>query len=139
MTVPVALQSQLDDLALFPDRPDRIEALLAIGDEYRNYSPAEVARTEANRVPGCESEVFFAFESLSQGTQRYRFAVDNPQGISAMALAVILEKLSGSAREQVATVSEDVVYEIFGRELSMGKSMGLTSMVRMLKEAALRS
>ena len=36
----------------------------------------------------------------------------------------------------VATLSGDVVYEIFGRELSMGKSMGLMGMVAMVQNSA---
>lgn len=43
-----------------------------------------------------------------------------------MAMAV-----TGAPLDQVAAVSTDVVYEIFGRELSMGKSMGLTGMVNL--------
>jgi cysteine desulfuration protein SufE len=135
MPIPDALRVKLDDLSMLTDRADRIEVLLAIGDEYKNYSADLVPRTPETRVPGCESEVFFRAEPLATG-QRYLFAVDNPQGVSAMALAVILEAVSGAPLDEVASISEDVVYEIFGRELSMGKSMGLTAMVRMLRDAA---
>ena len=41
-------------------------------------------------------------------------------------MAVILgDALSGAPPEQVAEVPQDIVYQVFGRELSMGKSMGL--------------
>ena len=139
MPIPSALQAQLEELAFFTDRADRIDALIGLAGEYYNHSRHEVPRTEANRVPGCESEVFFTWEPLEDGTQRYLFAVDNPQGISAMALSKILEGLSGAPTDEVSSVSEEVVYEIFGRELSMGKTMGLTGMVRMMKNAATRS
>jgi cysteine desulfuration protein SufE len=83
-------------------------------------------------VPGCESEVYVA-----QVNGEIRIAVDNPQGISAMALAVILQhSLTGASRAEIEAVPEDVVYQIFGKELSMGKSMGLTGMVRMVKGLA---
>ena len=50
-----------------------------------------------------------------------------------MALAGLLEQgLEG----RVAEVPDELVYEVFGRELSMGKSMGLTNMVRMVRDAA---
>ncbi len=126
--MPPKLQELLDDLAMFPDRADRIEALIGFSREYRHPSPEEVPRTETARVPGCESEVFMG---LSDG--RFRFAVDNPQGVSAMALARILE---GGLEARPADVPDDLVYQVFGRELSMGKSMGLTNMVRMVREAA---
>jgi cysteine desulfuration protein SufE len=54
-------------------------------------------------------------------------------------MAVILdESLSGAPLQEVASVSEDLVYEVFGRELSMGKSMGLMGMVSMAAAAARR-
>jgi cysteine desulfuration protein SufE len=66
-----------------------------------------------------------------------RIAVDNPQGISAMALAAALEEsLNGATQQAIESVQEDIVYRIFGTELSMGKSMGLTGIVRMSKEVA---
>jgi cysteine desulfuration protein SufE len=52
-------------------------------------------------------------------------------------MAVILgDALSGTPPEQVAEVSQDIVYQVFGRELSMGKSMGLMSMVGMVAALA---
>ena len=38
-----------------------------------------------------------------------------------------------AAPDQIAAVPDEVVYEIFGRELSMGKSMGLMNMLQMCK------
>ena len=125
--MPPKLQEILDDLAMFSDRTDRIDALIALSGEYVHPSPEEVPRTEATKVPGCESEVFMR---LSEG--RFRFAVDNPQGVSAMALARILESgLEGRPAE----VPDELVYTVFGRELSMGKNLGLTNMVRMVGAA----
>jgi cysteine desulfuration protein SufE len=139
MALPPSLQSQLDDLAFFPDRQERIEALIDIGRGFTNPSADEVPRTEAARVPGCESEVFLRATPRPDGTLEFRYAVDNPQGISAMALAQILQDgLSGVPRDQVASIPEEFVYDVFGRELSMGKSMGLMGMIRMAKAEASR-
>lgn len=133
MPIPAALQSQLEDLAFYSDRSERIQALIEIGEGFKNPGQNEVPRNGATRVPGCESEVYISAEPFAQG-KRFLIAVDNPQGISAMALAMILkEGLDGAPPEQVAQVTEEIVYEIFGRELSMGKSLGLTGMVRMVK------
>ena len=83
-------------------------------------------------VPGCESEAYITGDG-----RKFKIAVDNPQGVSAMALAVILDQsLSGEDPASIREVPEDVVYRIFGNELSMGKSMGLTGMVRMVKALA---
>ncbi len=136
MPYPAKLQEFLDDLAMFPDRAERIDALISIGQRFKNSGVDEVPRTTETRVPGCESEVYVASRPEGQG-RKFFFGVDNPQGISAMALAQILdETLSGEPASEIEKVSEDVVYDIFGRELSMGKSLGLTNMVRMVKREA---
>lgn len=135
--LPPGLQSLIDDLSLYDDRADRIEALIEIGQRYSHDRAADVPRTEDRRVPGCESEVFVAAGVDQSSRLALKFAVDNPQGISAMALAMILEdSLGGQPAALAADVPEDVVYTIFGSELSMGKSMGLTNMVRMVKASA---
>jgi cysteine desulfuration protein SufE len=73
------------------------------------------------------------------GTVRFHFAVENPQGVSARAWAAILgETLSGQPIEQVASVSPEVVYEIFGRDLSMGKGQGLLGMLELVHHEARR-
>jgi cysteine desulfuration protein SufE len=134
MSLPTKLSAFLDDLSIFSDRQDRIDALISIGQAYE--MPADVPRNESTRVPGCESEVYIASRPEGDGL-KYLIAVDNPQGISAMALAQILDTtLSGEPLESIKDVPEEVVYTIFGRELSMGKSMGLTNMVRMIKREA---
>ena len=136
MPIPAKLQEYLDDLAIFTDRQDHIEYLIALADDYKHPDASSFERTEGKKVPGCESEVFI--ESVpAESSVRYRFAVDNPQGISAMAMAVILQdSLSGAPKDQVAEVPEDVVFKIFGNELSMGKNLGLTNMVRIVKRLA---
>ena len=136
--MPNKLAEFLEDFSLYQDRAERIDALIGLGGEFVNPLADEVPRTVESRVPGCESEVYLATEPLGDGL-KFKFAVDNPQGISAMALARVLDlTLSGEPLDQVAGVSEDVVYDIFGRELSMGKSLGLTGMVRMVRTAAAR-
>lgn len=136
MAIPEKLQDQLDTLAMFSDRSERIQALIGIGESYRRPDSEAVPRNEETKIPGCESEVYLSTEPLGQGL-KFLFAVDNPQGISAMALAQILDEgLSGEPLQQVSEVPDELVYEIFGRELSMGKSLGLTNMVRAVKRKA---
>ena len=136
MSFPAKLQEQLDLLGMFPDRSERIDALIGIAEQYSQERASSVPRTEDRRVPGCESEVFLDVVHEGNGLGVH-FAVDNPQGISAMALAVILESgVEGASAFEIAQIDENIVFEVFGRELSMGKSLGLTGMVRMLRDAA---
>lgn len=139
MPYPAKLQEFLDDLAMFEDRAERIDALISIGQRFKNPDAVSLPRIPETRVPGCESEVYVSSTPMDQG-RRFVIAVDNPQGISAMALAQILdENLSGEPESEFESLSEELVYEVFGRELSMGKSLGLTNMVRMVKQEAMKS
>lgn len=137
--LPGRLAEVLDTLALVPDRVDRIQLLIDVADRFREVPPRLATRPfpEENRVPACESEAYVWTEPRPDGGLDFHFAVENPQGISAKALAVVLgESLSGAPLAAVAAVPQDVVYRIFGDELSMGKSMGLMGMVSMVRNAA---
>ena len=121
------------------DRSDRMQMLIDMATSYPRVPERMARRPYAveRRVPGCESEAYVWAEPQPDGTLKYYFAVENPQGISAMALAAILGKtLSGVPPEQIDSIPADVVYRIFGRELSMGKSLGLMGIVNMVRGAA---
>jgi cysteine desulfuration protein SufE len=129
------LVSSLESL----DREDRIQMLIEAAGQFQRV-PSRIAQRPypaEHRVPGCESEAYVWSEADPEGSLSYYFAVENPQGISAMALAEILrDSLSGAPLNEVADVPADVVYRIFGRELSMGKSLGLMGLVNMVRTAA---
>ncbi len=136
--MPNRLEQLLSHLEGF-DRADRIQMLIDIASRFRPVPQRIAARPypEDHRVPGCESEAYVWAEPNGDGTLTFHFAVENPQGISAMALSELLrETLSGVRLEQVAAVPADVIYRIFGSELSMGKSLGLMGIVNMVRAAA---
>lgn len=132
LNLPPKLREILETLELFPDRADRIQALISLAERFEPVpeSLAPKPYPEARRVKACESEAYLWVLPQEDDTVQLHFAVENPQGVSAMALAVILQDgLSGLDAEAVAAVPCDVVYRVFGNELSMGKSMGLMGMV----------
>ena len=141
--MPDALAELLDVFELIDDRAERIQLLIDTADRYQRV-PEEIAAPpfdEANRVPNCESEAFAWAVGLQDASAErsldFYFAVDNPQGISAMAMAAILqETCSGAPLEQVAGLSSDIPLKLFGRELSFGKNMGLMGMVSMVANYA---
>ncbi len=130
---------QLISLLESMEREDRIQMLIDVAERFQPV-PARIAQRPfpaERRVPGCESEAYVWSEPRPEGTLVYHFAVENPQGISAMALAEILrDSLSGAPLPEVAAVPADIIYRIFGRELSMGKSLGLMGIVNMVRAAA---
>jgi len=137
-SLPEALESLVSTLEGM-DREDRIQMLIDIAEQFTPV-PEHIAKrpfAAEFRVPGCESEAYVWSEPRPNGTLSYHFAVENPQGISAMALSEILrDTVSGAPLEQVAAVPADIIYRIFGRELSMGKSLGLMGIVNMVRSAA---
>ena len=130
--------AELDSL----DRVERAQYLLELADDFAEV-PATIATRpfpENRRVPKCESEAFVWAQPLADGTMKFHYAVENPLGISARAMGVILdETLSGQPLEQVAQVPPDIVHRIFGRQLSMGKGEGLAAMVELTTFEARRS
>ena len=137
--VPQKLQQYLDAFALIDDRNERIQLLIDIADRFQEVPESMAQRPfgQEHLVPHCESEAFVWVERQADGTLDLHFAVENPQGISARAMAVILqESLAGEEPERVASIPSDLPYAFFGSELSMGKTMGLTGMVAMVKNRA---
>jgi cysteine desulfuration protein SufE len=132
------LQSVLDVFAMF-DPADRTNLLLDYAKQFKDV-PASVATRPFDKsclVPHCESEAYVWAIPQADGTLKLHFAVENPAGISAKALATILDKsLSGLAPAEIATVSPDIVEQIFRQNISMGKGMGLMSMVQAVKSLA---
>ncbi len=136
--IPASLQEIVDMLATM-ERTEKLEALISIADRFSPVPESVSTRPhdEANRVKECESEVFVFAVPRPEGTLDFEFDVLNRQGISAMALAVLMkEHVSGLPLDQVRQLPDEIVYELFGRELSMGKSMGLMGVVRKMKAAA---
>lgn len=136
---PEKLRELLEELALIEDRELRSELLIEYSERFEEV-PKEIASRpfpEEFRVPSCESEAFVFPQLEDDGKMKFYFAVENPQGISAMAFAVILdETLSGLPAEEIAGIDDSIVYDIFGRGISMGKGLGLRSMVQCVKAAA---
>ena len=139
--VPARLADVLTLFGSVASEEERAGLLLEYADQFHEVPPTISTRPfpEDHRVKFCESEAYVWVVQQSDGTLRPYFAVENPSGVSARALAVILQKtLSGSTPEQIAGVPEDIVFQIFRRNISMGKGMGLLSMVQTVKALARR-
>lgn len=144
MSEPIALPAPLADVvAEFEsvDRGMRADMLIEYADGFEEV-PATVAERpfpDLNRAPRCESDAYVFTTERPDGTLKLWFAVENPQGLSARAWGAILDAtLSGQPLEVVARVPQDVIFRIFGRDLSMGKGQGLVGMLEMVQYEARR-
>ncbi len=139
MPLPAKLQALLDTFAMFPDQADRTNMLLSYANKFREVSPEIATKPYGSEhlVPHCESEAYVWAVSQPDGTLRLAFAVANPSGVSAKALAAILEQtLSGLRPDEIEQVTPEIVEQIFRQNISMGKGMGLMSMVQAVRALA---
>lgn len=139
MAIPPRLAEAIDALDMADDRAARIQMLIEIARRYREVPPTIATRPfdEHHHVKGCESDAYVWAAPRGDGTLDLHFAVDNPQGVTARALVVLLgDALSGRPAEDAAALDAEIVHEIFGRELSIGKTMGLMGIVSMVQSFA---
>jgi cysteine desulfuration protein SufE len=142
MSYPEKLQDLLDAFATFDDQSERAQMLIGYSDAFREVPPDVAKRPfpKSHQVPACESEAYAWAVPQNDGGLKLHFAVENPSGISARALATILDKtLSGLPPDQVARVAPEIVERIFRQNISMGKGMGLMSMVLAVRALAERA
>ena len=141
-TTPPSLEAVLETFDLFPDPADRTSMLLSYADQFREVPPEVATRPfdRSHQVPQCESDAYVWANKRPGGALDLYFAVENPSGVSAKALAAILTKsLSGLPAEQIATVDCSIVERIFRQNISMGKGMGLMAMVNAVQALARRA
>ncbi len=136
MKYPEKLQNIVDELSFFTDQNDKISLLIDYAEKYKSV-PEEIATQpypDDHKVDYCESEAYVWVKQNDNGTIKLYFAVENPQGVSAKALAAILDEgLSDETAENILSVTTDVVFDIFGQKLSMGKNLGLTGILQLVQ------
>lgn len=140
--MPQRLDQLLETFDMFPDPADRTGMLLSYSDQFREVPPEIATRPfpHDHQVPQCESDAYVWAVQRPDGTLQLYFAVENPSGVSARALAAILDRtLSGLPASEIAQVSTDIVERIFRQNISMGKGMGLMSMVQSVQALAKRA
>jgi cysteine desulfuration protein SufE len=136
--MPEKLQQTIDMFQMF-DPADRTSMLLSYADQFKEVPPSIATRPfpKSHQVPQCESDAYVWAQKLPDGTVKFYFAVENPSGVSAKALATILDKtLSGLPASEIATVNCGIVEDIFRQNISMGKGMGLMAMVNAVQALA---
>jgi cysteine desulfuration protein SufE len=139
--LPPKLQELIDTFEMF-DTSDRTTMLLSYSDQFKEVPPEIATRPfpKSHQVPQCESDAYVWATRRPDGTMKLHFAVENPSGISARALASILDKtLSGLPASDIAGVDCDIVERIFRQNISMGKGMGLMAMVNAVQALARRA
>jgi cysteine desulfuration protein SufE len=138
---PERLQALLDVFAGVTDTHERTQLLIDFARRFKEVPPEVATRPfgEDHLVKHCESEAYAWAVPNADGTLKLHFAVENPSGVSAKALAAVLDKaLSGLPAADIAKVDPEIVEKLFRQNISMGKGMGLMSMVLTVQALAKR-
>lgn len=137
--IPEKLRLLLETFESLDDMEQRMAMLVGYAEGFKGVPPsvATPPYPEDARISFCESEAFVWAFPEPGGRLRFHFAVGNPSGISAKALAAILEKtVSGAPATEIAAITPDIVTRIFRQNISMGKGMGLMGIVERVRDLA---
>lgn len=111
----------------------RARLLMQWGERLEPLSDAE--RSEANRVHGCESQVWLV-EEIKEGRRHFRAASD--ARLIRGLLAVLLARVQGLAPEELATLDLSDWFTHLGlsRQLSPSRTNGLNAVLDRMRKAA---
>ena len=132
MTTQEKLDELQETLDMFAEPSSRAELLIGFADKFREVPPEVASRPfpKSHQVPQCESDAYVWASLRPDRTLQLHFAVENPSGISAKALASIIDSVyTGQPAEDILALDTDIVERVFRQNISMGKGLGLRSMV----------
>ncbi|WP_342243125.1 SufE family protein [Pseudomonas sp. OTU5201] len=134
MSLPAKAQEALDTFTAAGGWEQRARLLMQWGERLEALTDAE--RSDANRVHGCESQVWLVGE-MRDGHWHFRAASD--ARLIRGLLAVLLARVEGLAAEKLATVDlTDWFNQLgLGRQLSPSRSNGLNAVLKKMREMAL--
>lgn len=137
--IPEKLAEVLSFFSLLKDENEKMLLLVDYADKFQSV-PESIAKKpypDENKVEFCESGAYVWCKKQNDNTLKLYFAVENPNGISAKALCSILDKtINGLTAEEIIKIPNDIVYNIFGEKLSMGKNLGLVGILNKIKSEA---
>jgi cysteine desulfuration protein SufE len=126
-------QRIVDEFAVLGDWVARYEYLVELGNA---LPPLEDAlKTEANRVQGCQSRVWFVAEERDG---LIRFAADSDAVLVKGLIALLLRLYSGRTAEDILATSPAFFERIeLGSHLTGSRANGLAAMVKRIQSTAL--
>lgn len=135
--VPTVAEEQAliaEEFALFDDWRERIEYVLELG---KNLEPIpEQHRTEANKVKGCQSQVWMV-ASVDPASGRMRILADSDAFIVKGLIGLLLRLYSDRKPQEILDNPPRVFEEIgLGAHLSPTRSNGLHAMIKRIGQLA---
>lgn len=123
-----------DEFALFDDWREKIEYVMDLGKTLPPFP--EEARTEANRVHGCQSQVWMDAR-IDPETGRLRLVADSDAILVKGLIGLLLRLYDDRPPREIVDNPPEVFERIgLGRHLTPGRANGLHEMVRRVRELA---
>ncbi len=137
MSLPDNIQAMLDDFAFLGDWEERYMHVIDMGRQLPELPPS--ARTDANKVKGCVSQVWLT-TTYDAPQNRLTFIGDSDAHIVKGLIAIVLEIYSGRAPHEVLRLDADPIMAELGlsEHLSPQRSNGLRAMIERIKHEAQR-
>lgn len=123
-----------EDFALFDDVRDKIEYIIDLG---KNLPPLDDSlKTEANRVRGCQSQVWMVAD-LDPGSRRMGLAADSDAVIVKGLISLLLRLYDQRTPDAILASPPEVFERVgLGKMLTPGRANGLYSMVERIRQLA---
>lgn len=133
MTLPIEAQAALDSFADCAGWEQRARLLMQWGQRLPELSDAD--KTDANRVHGCESQVWLVAE-LQDG--HWQFAASSDARLIRGLVALLLARVNGLSVDALQQVDLPGWFEQLGlsRQLSPSRSNGLNAVLQRMRELA---
>lgn len=132
VSIPMTLENILANFQLLDDWEDRYRYVIELG---RALPPLpEAARTEANKVRGCASQVWLATQvngATAGATPRLSFKGDSDAHIVRGLIAILFAIYSGRRADEIVRIDAEGVFRRLGlaEHLTPQRSNGFASMV----------
>ncbi|MDP3816737.1 SufE family protein [Pseudomonas sp.] len=131
MSLPASAQQAVSAFSQCPGWEQRARLLMQWGERLEPLSDAE--RCEANRVHGCESQVWLVSE---QQGQRWQFRAASEARLLRGLLALLLARVNGLPNEELAQLDLPAWFAQLGleRQLSPSRSNGLRAVLSRMQQ-----
>ncbi len=133
MSLPATAQEALDAFTACPGWEQRARLLMQWGERLQPLSEDE--RSEANRVSGCESQVWLVG---TRNGDAWQFRAASDARLIRGLLAVLLARVEGQDNEQLQQLDLADWFSQLGlaRQLSPSRSNGLNAVLQRMRELA---
>ncbi len=135
----VTLDDIIANFELLEEWDDRYRYLIELGRELEPLP--DPARTDANKVRGCASQVWLVSKVVGNGEKRLIFRGDSDAHIVRGLIAILLSLYSGRSAQEIVETDPEAVFARIGLRdhLTSQRSNGLSSMLARIRSDAQRA